>query len=1362
MLVSGRSLADLDRCLTAVGDGTKNYRQAQASELAAEARWVLLGEPGSGKSATLRQAADTAGTSVVTARALVEGTRPPGRVAFVDAFEEYRLGEPARDRLADVASALKGSAYAGWRIACRSISLPPQEIRFLAGELGPFDLWQLEPLDVREIQALLGHLGEPDPLGFVRRFDRIAAGSLLGNPTMLILLRRIVAAGEVAVGTRAGLLHEATRQMAHVLGDDMPEDQSRPVPAAIVRAAETACLVLLLTGRNDLWRLGRPPPGPPGAYVTFDDLLPSGLSTDALRSALDTPMFRGEGGTFTPAHRVVAEYLGGRALARATAPEDGTSAALPVRRALAMLCGDGDRPAPALTGLHAWFVTFLAATRHHRVAMDLLRADPESVLFHGDAAALPTAHRRELLRCVGRADPWFLNANRGSTALAALAGDDLTEELGAVALEPGESHQRRAMVLISLATGRRIVALASRLEGLATDPGAPESLRRLAVDACVHLADDPTPVRRRMLTAVLGEPADATLMLRLHLLAPLVGRGATAHEVRSALADYAASADQVMGYARHLGDALVASPMPELFEERAVDVQGPGTRRIELARILDGALAAAIPATADLTAQRLLRWVRNLHGAPFLHVRETTRDAIGAWVGHGENFELALLDEIARTAPPAREIGVTADFHRLTGRHLSAGVRQTFVVRLEVLSAAPASEALTRAAVMACALTWRRQDLGDLPGRVMAVVTARRSDVEAAVPWVFVPDWDEEEEREGCELEREALDAEHRSRLATVRERDRNWFGGNRQLVRSGGHLQSLAYAARIALHEHDHELGLQSDDALSEWFGAEEAADIRAGWEAVTADFPIPPAAQGRLAAGMRTPGATHVAAAHAAENRDARPGDMSVPHAIALLCGGFLVRDPERRDALEGAAMDRILLHADGRDALVEFWAEAMRGRCRELPELPALERRGRQLAPVLDRLLRCRPTARPRVLQRAMEAALRCMPGADLLAVADAVRSRIGRPHARRLWTFAAFMIDPAGIREGFFRDISDPAGQAAFEGLYAVARQCQVAASAEAETERDALVVRHLGPLYPPPRSFGDGPALGRYVGEAVDALSRSPLAESARWLRLLAEEPSLKAWNDPLGHAVAVQERSRIEAAFTAPMPTDVARALACGPPAVPADLRAVVVEVLAALGKDIRDGRTSAWRSFWNRPTGKAASPRIENECRDLLTDRLSDRLLPFRIPVSPPVATEARSENDRRADMLVLGQGTAALPIEVKRHWNPDLWTAPTEQLIPYARSLGTSGHGIYLVLWFGDWEPVPELPPGLDSVGSSETLRDALLKHLSGGEAGTLEVLVIDVSDRETVTSQKRRRSRAVRGRPDEKAAPPLGGRH
>lgn len=67
--------------------------------------------------------------------------------------------------------------------------------------------------------------------------------------------------------------------------------------------------------------------------------------------------------------------------------------------------------------------------------------------------------------------------------------------------------------------------------------------------------------------------------------------------------------------------------------------------------------------------------------------------------------------------------------------------------------------------------------------------------------------------------------------------------------------------------------------------------------------------------------------------------------------------------------------------------------------------------------------------------------------------------------------------------------------------------------------------------------------------------------------------------------------------------------------------------------------------------------------------------------------------------------------------------------------------------MLWFGAQEPVPTIPPGFGPIGSAEALGDALVRHLKVSEAGRLEVQVIDVSDRDTVTSARRRGKKDTR---------------
>lgn len=140
---------------------------------------------------------------------------------------------------------------------------------------------------------ILEVLGETDPAEFVDKVATMGADALLGNPSTLLLLHRTLAGTAAPVRTRGALLAEATRQMGQEINPMMPVRPDRPMASEVIAAAETACLVLLLSTREDIWMHGTHPPSPD--YVMRDDLLPAHVDTQALRAALDSPMFTGTG-----------------------------------------------------------------------------------------------------------------------------------------------------------------------------------------------------------------------------------------------------------------------------------------------------------------------------------------------------------------------------------------------------------------------------------------------------------------------------------------------------------------------------------------------------------------------------------------------------------------------------------------------------------------------------------------------------------------------------------------------------------------------------------------------------------------------------------------------------------------------------------------------------------------------------------------------------------------------------------------------------------------------------------------------------------------------------------------------------------
>jgi hypothetical protein len=168
------------------------------------------------------------------------------------------------------------------------------------------------------------------------------------------------------------------------------------------------------------------------------------------------------------------------------------------------------------------------------------------------------------------------------------------------------------------------------------------------------------------------------------------------------------------------------------------------------------------------------------------------------------------------------------------------------------------------------------------------------------------------------------------------------------------------------------------------------------------------------------------------------------------------------------------------------------------------------------------------------------------------------------------------------------------------------------------------------------------------------------------------------------------------------------------------------------------------WKRYWNLDSrGKPTDPRIENECRDHLLERLQDRLNRYRMVAAVP---EARRGEETRVDMLLLTGAGRDLPVEAKRHFHPDIWTAASTQLQGYAAADGADGRGIYLVFWFGNQAfPIPSRPDGSDGPRSARELESMLVGDLAPDLRARTDVFVFDVSDPKAPTTAAPRKKRS-----------------
>lgn len=264
-----------------------------------------------------------------------------------------------------------------------------------------------------------------------------------------------------------------------------------------------------------------------------------------------------------------------------------------------------------------------------------------------------------------------------------------------------------------------------------------------------------------------------------------------------------------------------------------------------------------------------------------------------------------------------------------------------------------------------------------------------------------------------------------------------------------------------------------------------------------------------------------------------------------------------------------------------------------------------------------------------------------------------------------------------------------------------------------------------------------------VRRAIKALTQNAHRDAGQVLAELIAEPDLAEWRQSLRHAQAQQARLRRDYAFRHPKAATVRGALAGGPPVNASDLRAVVVEELHRLRRELRTNDTTSWKRYWNVDSqGKVTKPLIENECRDNLLDRLRDRLRSYKIAAAAP---EVRRSHETRADALFLTYAGRNLPLEAKRHFHPDIWVAASTQLQGYAADEAADGFGVYLIFWFGnDASPTPARPDGGDGPNSAGELEVMLVADLPPELRSRTDVIIFDVSNPDAASGAKPRKRR------------------
>lgn len=1299
---------------------------------------VLLGEPGLGKSTALRYEAAAEGGEVFTCRDAMNGAPLPiGETIYLDALDEYRTGENGKDKLLQLANTLSANKNRRWRLACRAEDW--REAADLgamrrAANNGPITVARLLPLNQGEARAVLTALGVADPGSFVVEARNRGAEAFLESPLSLRLLHSVVAAEDLWPSSRFELFEKAIWALAHEHDPERATDP-RPSVEAIIDAASRLCFYALASGAKAFWRSNAPPPRSGGAneYLTTNAL---NLEPTLVDATLDTALFRGEGHIFEAFHRTVAEFLAARFVARVVTGA-GSNPTFPLRRAIALITGPDRKTPSELRGLYAWFAAHLHRQGDAQGARRLIDRDAATVLAYGDAAAFDTSGRKAILLNLDRDDPYFLSSQGEATVLGGLAGEDLAGDFATILDTDVRSHLQ-ITVLQALADGPPVQGIQSKLHAIVLDAGRPLWMRERASEVIVRASEDRAAVRRTLIELERQPAAAGQVVLRARLLAGMPADAIDSSEIRKLLADFGAlpassDDDEVddRGSLTALAFALRRSAPEDLFD---VPISQGTTcslrQKSQIRSFIDQALTSAIERSPDVGGARLWAWINNAREHAWDMRDSTVVKAMQKWVDRAPlRQELAFFLAMSRTGEPSDRPWVvvnhyTSIMHRLPSEALVEGLFA--LARTEAKG--PGRRRLFEIAAYAARgeahwPTWREKVVAILKeeGGYAGFIKSLLSDPNAK--------WKKQEAQRLAQME-----------AKTETSRKNNIAALTPKLAAIASGVASEFNALKWAADHYRNARISNKDNPLARvtaYTNDEIAAAIAEGFVqfAIHTDIKVDAESLGRAEATNGAYPQEWVVAAGL--HQGLLHGRQAELAAAPLVCALVGLRQNyfsgEDGPSLATWAVQRLAQDLEhGVSQVLRYWNAALDAGDDDLDGLHHLvsAKEHGLVAACLQELLENRPALPMPALRQALVAGASVLGVEDLARFAESALQRSDLGHEQReIWSFVALALDPTTVPAELSEEDAQgvllrPNGDLA-NAFYELSPQPDVL---------DRFRIAVLGRTHEADDDdWRNSNAVSGIVRAAIRRLSASKNSDAGDVLKSLASDVH-PSWRLQLAHSAAEHARMKRDDLYVALPVGDLIAALAGGAPASPADLAAVVLEEIERYRATLRTGSETAWKRFWNTDKdGAATTPQIENEDRDRLLELLRVRLERYGIVASLP---EARRGENTRADVLLLSPAGKNLPIEAKRHYNRELWSAPLEQLTGYAADADADGFGIYLIFWFGTEFPLPGRSDRDTLPSTAEALETMLRNDIPARLQDKLAIVVLDVSRPAAVT--------------------------
>lgn len=1312
--------------------------------------YVLLGDPGAGKSVCFAEESRLSGGLTVSARDVMDGVAAdvePGTQVFIDGLDEIRVGtQDGLTPLGRIRSWLKQQGNPPFRLSCREADWLGDVDRRLLDSVAPggsVHVLHLEPLTDQDIQTLLqAHPAEIlDPVTFLDNAERWGLRSLMGNPLLLdLIIKAEIPLASASGWTRRDIYQRACDQLAreHSQTHQALNKPKQGATDQLLNDAGLLCAVQLLSGKNRVMS---------GHAETVDAVgladLPIELALQDPSATLASKLFTG--GTF-PRHRTIAEFLAAQAVAQRI--EEG----LPLGRVLALMLGFDGKPVEPLRGLFAWLVVHHVPSRRQ-----LLPLDPLGIVLNGDVASLHADERVQLLKALADQaanDPWFRRNAWASAPWGALASRDMANHLESLLRDPARDESHQALidcVLDALRHGEVIPTLAPAIGLWVEDERASTNNRLGAYQAWKRHqpAGAQLEQQRQWLDAFHnGHLADSE---EDHLTSALLSDLYPQHLDPTNVLQYLRPTRRQRGYGDHAdfwGHTLLQQSRPEDFapladawsllqKNASQQEHDPALTQLGVG-ILRGALQNA---GESANTQRLYNWLGipvDPYGSSRLN--HAQHEDINVWLeNHPERMKaLVAFGYATETAEPHSLIRFWRAEQHLHGARLPPD----WLFWLLEQAARAKDWDLAKYCFCKVADSAVTPPTGlDLPS------------LEQIEQWValqardqpFVCRWLKRAWRSNLNDVRRDIHQQHQKRRAeTLQTKEERKLHLEPYLPGMSTGSVPHHLLRNLALAHEGRFADIRGDTAL-------ERLQSFLMCDATTAAFAL--TALDKVLERDDLPIADEVL------NSETKGNFHYIRSAALLAASKSTSIDPASALRWSQVMVERLVAFHLTEGAETPDWYRTLASQRTGWVApvflryaLPKLKAKGTPMISGLsvlhthDALARAvLPDLLARFPVRASEPARgllnrHLLPLLPLLDEAS-IRSLINKK-------LASAGLDPLQRIAWLVADLPYRAEAAQDLAQWAGKNERRAVALGEALREQGSLkrlgghlppattarLVEILAPVTPyNPDWSGGWVTPERYREETVMALlglmSETPGTNAKEQLKSLKNSGTLGGWLSHVDRGLIDQNNISREAAFVYAAVVDVARALANTAPATVPDLLALVIEYLKAIEAQLRGTDTFGLRHFWNG----AQQPRDENWCRDQIVDLLRPRLQ----PLNTDVATESRMAKDKRADLLIssLRNGQKLyLPVEIKKEDNVGVWTAWRTQLDRlYTISPDAQGYGLYLVLWFGvSPKPLPNREG--PRPGSAKEMEERIRERIPAADRYRLRVLVLDLSDTKT----------------------------